>query len=191
MHYPPSTFSTLLMSLLGSLLLVSTPMPLMAGEPITGFRDLQFGMTPQEVSGLPACSSAQQCIYELSEKNRSFELWYMGDTTDDSALQTALKGQGTGLARISIDMGQYTENWYQQLQRILGNSYQLTQDISQEQIQAFLGKQTGELTSGYENGQVLLTITRRKFGNMILKVIYQSPQMARAFLDGTPSSSHP
>lgn len=191
MHYPPSTFSTLLMSLLGSLLLVSTPMPLMAGEPITGFRDLQFGMTPQEVSGLPACSSAQQCIYELSEKNRYFELWYMGDTTDDSALQTALKGQGTGLARISIDMGQYTENWYQQLQRILGNSYQLTQDISQEQIQAFLGKQTGELTSGYENGQVLLTITRRKFGNMILKVIYQSPQMAQAFLDGTPSSSHP
>lgn len=191
MHYPPSTFSTLLMSLLGSLLLVSTPMPLMAGEPITGFRDLQFGMTPQEVSALPACSSAQQCIYELSEKNRYFELWYMGDTTDDSALQTALKGRGTGLARISIDMGQYTESWYQQLQRILGNSYQLTQDISQEQIQAFLGKQAGELTSGYENGQVLLTITRRKFGNMILKVIYQSPQMAQAFLNGTPSSSHP
>jgi len=160
----------------------------MAGEPIVGFRDLKFGMTPQEVSQLEACSSTKECMYELSNKNRYFTLWYMGDTTEDAFLATALHGQGSGLARISIDMGQYTEDWYKQLQVILGNSYRLTHDITQENIQAFLDNQLPELTSGYENGQVLLTVMRRPFGNMILKVIYQSPEMAQAFRHSQQSS---
>ena len=182
MHRPHTGPYILLMSLMGVLTLIGTQSNLRAGEPITGFRDLKFGMTPQEVSGLQACSSAKECIYELSEKNRYFELWYMGDSSEDVSLQSALKGQGSGLARISIDMGQFTEDWYKQLQHILGNSYQLTQDISQADIQAFLAKQLPELTSGYENGQVLLTVIHRQYGNMVLKVIYQSPEMAKTFL---------
>ena len=173
---------TLLIAFIGCLWLIGPPDMLMAGEPVTGFRDLKFGMTQQEVTKLEACSSAQECIYELSDKNRYFNLLYGGDETENEPVQTALKIQGSGLARITIDMGQYTEAWYKQLQRILGDSYQLTQDISQEQIQAFLGQQLPELISGYENGQVLLVVTRRKFGNMVLKVIYQSPEMAQAFL---------
>ena len=188
MHHCYAGPHRILMSVMGFFTLFCTPMTLMAGEPITGFRDLKFGMTPQEVSALQTCSSAKECIYELSEKNRYFKLWYMGDSTEDAALQTALKGPGSGLARITIDMGQYTEDWYRQLQRILGDSYQLTQDITQENIQAFMAEQLPELTSGYENGQVLLSVTRRKFGNMILKVVYQSPEMAKAFLRSKSSS---
>lgn len=183
-----ATPRTILLGLIGFLWVINIPMPIMADEPITGFRDLQFGMTQQEVAKLGACSSAKECIYELNDKNRYFELFYMGDTTEHEGIQTALKSPGSGLAIISIDMGQYTEAWYKQLQRILGDSYQLTHDISQEQIQAFLGEQLPELTSGYENGQILLTVTRRKFGNMVLKVIYQSPAMAQAFLHSKPPS---
>lgn len=182
----PHLFATpriLLIGLLGVLWVISPPITLRAGEPITGFRDLKFGMTQQEVAKLDACSSDKECLFELNDKNRYFQLFYMGDTTENEPLQTALNSPGTGLARISIDMGQYTEAWYKQLQRILADSYQLTHDISQEQIQAFLGQQLPELTSGYENGQILLTVTRREFGNMVLKVIYQSPEMAQAFLN--------
>jgi len=191
MYRPLTTPTILLGNLLGLLCLLGTPSPLAAGEPITGFRDLQFGMTQQEVKGLQACTSAKECIYELSEKNRYFELWYMGEPAEDVSLQTALNGQGKGLARISIDMGQFTEDWYKQLQHILGNSYQLTQDVSPEDIKAFLAMQAPELTIGYENGQVLLTVIRRQFGNMILKVIYQSPEMAKTFLHAQTPSSHP
>lgn len=166
----------------GCLWLMGAPDLSIAAEPITGFRDLKFGMTQEEVNKLEACSSAKECIYELSEKNRYFDLLYGGDQTENEAVQTALKSQGPGLARITIDMGQYSETWYKQLQRILGDSYRLTQDISQEEIQAFLDQQLPDLVSGYENGQILLVVTRRKFGNMVLKVIYQSPEMAQAFL---------
>ena len=191
MHRPLTAPTSLLINLLGLLCLLGTPSPLVAGEPITGFRDLQFGMTQQDVKGLQACASAKECIYELSEKNRYFELWYMGESTEDVSLQAALNGQGKGLARISIDMGQFSEDWYKQLQQILGNSYQLTQDISPEDIKAFLAMQLPELTSGYENGQVLLTVIRREYGNMVLKVIYQSPEMAKAFLHPQTPSPHP
>jgi len=188
MPHAQTTPSRFLTTLVGLFCFFGTPSLLMAGEPIVGFRDLKFGMTPQEVSQLEACSSTKECMYELSNKNRYFTLWYMGDTTEDAFLATALHGQGSGLARISIDMGQYTEDWYKQLQVILGNSYRLTHDITQENIQAFLDNQLPELTSGYENGQVLLTVMRRPFGNMILKVIYQSPEMAQAFRHSQQSS---
>ncbi|HQU29131.1 MAG: hypothetical protein KC643_07125 [Nitrospira sp.] len=186
MHPTRSHPITLLIGFMGLFSLLIFPSFLMAGEPITGFRDLKFGMTPKEVSGLQSCTSGKECIYELSEKNRYLELWYMGDSTEDVALETALKGPGSGLARISIDMGQYTEDWYKQLQRILGNSYQLTHDISEKHIQAFLAEELPELTSGYENGQVLLSVRRRPYGNMILRVIYQSPEMAQFFLTSHP-----
>ncbi|MGD9852270.1 MAG: hypothetical protein AB7T38_13495 [Nitrospirales bacterium] len=179
---------TLLICLLGLPWVLTPPIILMAGEPVTGFRDLKFGMTQQEVEKLDACSSAKECLFELNDKNRYFQLLYMGDTTENEPLQAALKSSGSGLARITIDMGQYTEAWYKQLQRILGDSYQLTHDISQKQIQAFLGQQLQELTSGYENGQILLTVIRREFGNMVLKVVYQSPEMAQAFLKSQPPS---
>lgn len=156
--------------------------PSFSGEPIDGFRDLKFGMTEQEVSGLAACSSSKACMYELSDKNRYIELFYMGEKTEDTALQTALNGEGKGLARISIDMGHYTEEWFKQLQIILSNSYKVTQDLQQETIQAFLAEEQSELTKGYDNGQVLLTVYRRPFGNLVLKVIYQSPSLARAFV---------
>ncbi|MDR4494552.1 MAG: hypothetical protein AB7P17_06335 [Nitrospirales bacterium] len=188
MPHPSPTPRTSLIGFIGFLWMLTPPILVTAGEPITGFRDLKFGMTQQEVTKLNACSSAKECLYELNDKNRYLELLYMGDTTENEALQTALKSPGSGLARISIDMGQYTEAWYNQLQRILGDSYQLTHDISQEQIQAFLGQQLTELTSGYENGQVLLTVARREYGNMIIKVIYQSPEMAQSFVKSKPPS---
>ncbi|WNM57750.1 hypothetical protein [Candidatus Nitrospira allomarina] len=143
---------------------------------IDGFRDLKFGMTEQEVAALPACNNSKECLYELTDKNRYVELTYLPDEVSDTTEPTGK------LANISIDMGLYTDDWYQQLQIILGASYDLTQDLTEANKQSFLSGQLDELNSGFENGQVLLKVVRRPFGNLELKVVYQNAVLAKAFI---------
>ncbi len=60
-------------------------------------------------------------------------------------------------------------------------------------MNAFLANQLKELQVGYENGQVLLTVMRRQFGNMILKIVYQNTMRAAKFVDEKtmpPSITH-
>ncbi|MDH5562222.1 MAG: hypothetical protein OEY91_01175 [Nitrospirota bacterium] len=163
--------------------------PINAAETIDGFRDLKFGMTPEEVQALPACQTSHECLFELSNKNRYVHLTYAPDHTASGSDSAA----SSRLAQINIDMGQYTDGWHQQLQMILGKSYQLTHDFTDETMNAFLAKQLEELRAGYENGQVILTVARRPFGNMILKVIYQNTTLAEEFIQQpqTPRTTTP
>jgi hypothetical protein len=160
----------------------------LAEGPIEGFRDLKFGMTGEEVKQLDHCSSPKDCMYELSEKNRYITLLYDGEGSPDPARESSPQGAKAGLAKISIDMGHFTDEWYKELQIILGNSYRLTHDLNQETIEAFLAQQQNELTSGYEDGQILLTVLRRPFGNLVLTVIYQNADLAKAFVQSTAAS---
>ena len=159
--------------------------PAFGADPIDGFRDLKFGMSPQEAQALPNCSTPQECMYELSNKNRYIRLSY----GPDDLPQDLEANQTRRLEKITIDMGQYSEDWYQQLQMILGTSYRLTQDFTDDTLNAFLDNQQEELNAGYEDGQVVLMVTRRRFGNMILKVIYQTPARAAAFFPQSPPPS--
>ncbi len=138
-------------------------------EIIEGYRDLKFGMTESEVQALENCSTASECLYELGGKNRYLHPLY---------LQTKSQDAPPTLVRISIDMGRFTDAWYGELQFRLQDQYRLTHDITENDIAAFENEQVSELTSGYENGQVLLKVVRRKFGNLILKVIYQNKDLA-------------
>jgi hypothetical protein len=151
--------------------------PTYAAEPLDGFRDLKFGMTQQEVKALKNCSTSHECLYELSDKVRYIQLTYGKDTTTTGADSP----EPPRLEKISIDMGQYSDDWYQQLQIILGNSYRLTHDFTDETMNAFLAKKSEELEAGYEDGQVVLKVVRRQFGNMILKVVYQNTTFAAEF----------
>ncbi len=161
-----------------SCIMVVCCFPTYAAEPIDGFRDLKFGMTPEKVKALTTCTTSDECIYELSNKNRYVHLTY--------ALESTSPGSDTNktpqLAKISIDMGPYTDEWHQQLQIILGNSYRLTHDFTDETAEAFLALKFAELKAGYEDGQVVLKVVRRPFGNMVLKVVYQSPTLATDFI---------
>ena len=138
-------------------------------EIIEGFRDLKFGMTEKEVASLEACSTSSECLYELAGKNRYITLDY-SQTPGNQSLAT--------LSTISIDMGRFTDHWYEELQIRLQSQYQLTNDILDRDIAAFEKMQISELTSGYDHGQVLLKVVRRQFGNLILKVIYQNKERA-------------
>ncbi|MEX0830930.1 MAG: hypothetical protein WD032_11860 [Nitrospirales bacterium] len=156
--------------------------PAFAAEPIDGFRDLKFGMTAQDVQALPNCSTSHECLYELSDKNRYLQLTY---TQDDSA--SSLDSTNTpGLAKITIDMGRFTEDSYHQLQVMMGNSYRLTHDFTTDTMNAFLAKELNLLQAGYEDGHVLLTVVRREFGNMTIKVIYQNTTLAMEFIRKRP-----
>ncbi len=156
--------------------------PAYGAEPIDGFRNLKFGMTPQEVQTLKNCSTSHECMYELSNKNRYVQLTYgpKDGRTDREAPQPLR------LSKISFDMGQYSEGWYNQLQMILGNSYRLTHDFTDERMNAFLAKQFEELQAGYEDGQIILIVNRRQFGNMVLKLVYQDTTLASEFVRQRP-----
>jgi len=172
-----------------SCILLVLGVPTYAAEPLDGFRDLKFGMTPEEVQSLPTCQTSHECLYELSNKNRYVQLTYVPSSPTPGSDASA----PPQLAQITIDMGQYSDGWHQQLQMILGNSYQLTHDFTDETLNAFLAKKLEELKAGYENGQIILTVARRPFGNMILKVIYQNTTLAAEFVQQTqtPLSSAP
>jgi hypothetical protein len=163
--------------------------PTYAIEPLDGFRDLKFGMTEQEVKALKTCSTSHECLYELSDKMRYIHLTYDKDTTTPGSHSS----EPPRLEKISIDMGRYSDPWYQQLQMILGNSYRLTHDYTNETMNAFLAKKFDELKAGYEDGQVVLTVVRRPFGNMTLKVVYQNTTLAAEFKreTHTPLSTTP
>ena len=163
--------------------------PTYAAEPLDGFRDLKFGMTQEEVKALKTCSTAHECLYDLSDKIRYIHLTYDKETTTPGSPPS----ETPRLAKITIDMGQYSDDWHQQLQIILGNSYRLTNDYTDETMNAFLAKEFEELNAGYENGQIVLKVVRRKFGNLTLKVVYQNTALAEDFNRQThipPSTTH-
>jgi hypothetical protein len=151
--------------------------PTYAAEPLDGFRDLKFGMTQQEVKALKTCSTSHECLYELSNKIRYIHLTYDRETTTPGSNSL----EPPRLAKITIDMGQYSDEWHQQLQIILGNSYRLTHDYTDEMMNEFLAKKFEELKAGYEDGQIVLKVVRRKFGNLTLKVVYQNTTLAEDF----------
>jgi hypothetical protein len=157
--------------------------PAFAAEPIDGFRDLKFGMTPQEVQTLPNCSTSQECLYELSNKNRYLQLTY----TQDGSAAGSNSTTTPRLAKITIDMGQYSEGSYHQLQVMMGNSYRLTHDFTDETMNAFLANELHVLQAGYEDGHVVLVVVRREFGNMTIKVTYQNTPLAMEFIRQRPT----
>ena len=170
----------------GLCVLCLSSLPVNAADPLDGFRDVKFGMTQNEIKQLTACSTALECMYELSNKNRYVQLTY---ATNHKSTNADSADAIPRLSKITIDMGHFTDEWYQQLQMILSNSYRLTHDFTKETMEAFLKKQSKTLTSGYENGQVLLTVARRPFGNLVLKVIYQDMTLARDFIKTTGLTS--
>ncbi len=158
-------------------------------EPIDGFRDLKFGMTQEEVEKFEACSTAHECLYDLSGKIRYLHLSYDQQT----ALSDSQATEPPRLAKITIDMGQYSDTWHQQLQMMLASSYRLTHDFTDETMNAFLTKKQEDLKAGYEDGQIVLAVVRRQFGNMTLNVVYQDIKLAEKFIRHaqTPSSASP
>jgi hypothetical protein len=60
-------------------------------------------------------------------------------------------------------------------------------------MNAFLAKKSEELEAGYEDGQVVLKVVRRQFGNLTLQVVYQNTRLAEEFIQKahTPLSTTP
>ncbi|GJL64195.1 MAG: hypothetical protein NPIRA04_28490 [Nitrospirales bacterium] len=152
-------------------------------EVIQGFRDLKFGMTEHEVQALEHCTTSSECLYELAGKNRYLHPVYSLQTTNTHTPQK--------LTKISIDMGRFTNELYEELQVRLQDQYQVTYDLQNSEIEAFQNEQSSKLTSAFENGQVLLQVSRRKYGVVLLSVIYQNADLAGKFLKTHHTSPKP
>lgn len=163
--------------------------PAYGAERIDGFRDLKFGMSQEEVKKFESCSTAHECLYDLSGKIRYLHLSYDKKTSASDSQPS----EPPQLVKITIDMGQYSDMWHQQLQKMMADSYRLTHDFTDEIMKAFIDKELQELKAGYEDGQIVLVVTRRQFGNMTLKVVYQNSRLAEEFVRQvqTPLSATP
>ncbi|MDX1412227.1 MAG: hypothetical protein R3351_08725, partial [Nitrospirales bacterium] len=127
-------------------------------ESIEGFRDLKFGMTEKEVSSLDACTSSSECLYELLGKNRYLHPLYRNSTSGNSLSSKPEDQNLPRLVLITIDMGAFNDQFYGELQQMLGDSYNVTLDLTENDINAFLNEQSSELILEYEDGKVLLKV---------------------------------
>ncbi|WP_447971283.1 hypothetical protein [Nitrospira sp. M1] len=143
-------------------------------EVIQGFRDLKFGMTENDVQALEHCTTSSECLYELAGKNRYLQMFYTEQTPNHQSSPI--------LTKVSIEMGRFTNDWYEELQGRLLDQYQAANELTDRDIEAFANKQQSELVSVYENGQVLLKVVRRKYEVLILKVVYQNTDLASEVL---------
>ncbi len=185
--YSPSLIPSYCIQL--SFLILLFCVPTYGAERLDGFRDLKFGMTQEEVEKFEACSTSQECLYDLSGKIRYLYLSY----DQEAGASGSQASEPPRLAKITIDMGQYSDMWHQRLQMMMADSYRLTHDLTDETMNAFLNKKLQELKTGYEDGQVVLVVARRQFGNMTLKVIYQNTRLAEKFVRRAKAalSTHP
>lgn len=146
---------------------------------IKGFADLKFGMTQEEVQALPACSSATECLYEILGKNRYINLTYSPPLAQPNGGEPTSSSAVPHLTTIDIDMGRFQRDWYADLHHMLAAQYPLTHQITPQQHQLFATGQRNELVVGFADAQVLLKVYRRPYGNLIIRVIYQSPEAAQ------------
>lgn len=163
-------------------LLMLVCFPASAMEPIEGFEDLKFGMTPAQVQSLPDCSSSSECLYEIAGQNRYISLFYRPHSQlDPIDAPSAGQNHDSRLTRIDINMGRYLENWYANLYMRLNKSYPLTHDLTAQDDRRFGTGESNELAVGFAEGRVVLKIFRRPFGNMIIRVVYQNEEEATAW----------
>ncbi len=142
---------------------------------IKGVGKLEFGMKPSEVEVLEGCSSQTECLYDLLGKNRYFTLVYDAKNSMESTPPPTAH-----LTHIDIDMGNHTKEWFGELYEVLLAQYPLSHIPTEQEELKFQKGIHNELTFGFAEGSVLLKIIRRKFGNMILHVVYQDEAAAEA-----------
>ncbi|MDD9819834.1 MAG: hypothetical protein OXR07_03030 [Nitrospira sp.] len=159
----------------GSLASVLVGIPSLHAAPIHGFGELKFGMPPAEVEALADCSSQTECLYDLLGKNRYFVLGYgpVNDTADQPTGATAY------LSHIDIDMGAYTQEWFQELFELFSSQYAMSHYPTEQEDTSFRQSRSQELVIGFADGLVLLKVVRRPFGNLIIRMVYQDDDHAQ------------
>jgi hypothetical protein len=151
-------------------------------DPIDGFGNLKFGMTQQEVEALPDCSTTKECLYEIAGKNRYLTMTYHPLTLIDT-VEPSSTLKNPQLTRIDIDMGSYSEPSYSHLFFQLKKTYPLTHDLTEQQDTLFQRGDSNELSIGFADARILLTIVRRPFGNMVINMVYQNEREAQNYRD--------
>ena len=145
-------------------------------DTIDGVGKLKFGMKPSEVESLEGCSSETECLYEILGKNRYFTLVYGANeksTTMVSPPRTAT------LTHIHVDMGVHTDEWFTELYAALNAQHPLSYLPTNQEKDRFNKGDDNELTIGFANGSVLLTLIRRQY-NLVLRVVIQDQKSATA-----------
>jgi hypothetical protein len=143
-----------------------------------GFGKLKLGMTPSEVEALEGCTTNTTCLYDLLGKNRYFTLSY-GENDSTRNVEVS-PGATTTLRQIDIDMGNHTNEWFGELYEALASQYQVFYVPTETEDSRFQEGKDHELLVGFADGSVLLKIVRRPYGNLILRVVYQNEEAAKA-----------
>ena len=145
-------------------------------DTIDGVGELKFGMKPSEVESLEGCSSETQCLYEILGKNRYFTLVYRANKKSTAV---ASPPPTAPLTHIHIDMGVHTDEWFNELYSALASQHPLSYLPTNQEKDQFNKGANKELTIGFANGSVLLTLIRRQY-NLVLRVVIQDQEASIA-----------
>ena len=133
-------------------------------------------MKASEVESLEGCSSKTQCLYEILGKNRYFTLVYGANETSSAM---ASPPPTATLTQIHIDMGVHTDEWFNELYSALASQHPLSYLPTNQEKDQFNKGANKELTIGFANGSVLLTLIRRQY-NLVLRVVIQDQEASIA-----------
>ena len=147
-------------------------------KPLNGVGDLMFGMSPEAVEALPGCSTYDECLYELLGKNRYFTLSYDSPAPSEETPSPPRPDKSSKLRTIDVDMGNYTAEWFMELFEVLQSQYAMAHSPTEQEDALFQQGKHPELIIGFADGHVLLKVVRRKFGNLILRVVFQDETSA-------------
>ena len=145
-------------------------------DTIDGVGKLKFGMKPSEVESLEGCSSETQCLYEILGKNRYLALFYRANKKSTAV---ASPPPTATLTHIHIDMGVHTDEWFTELYSSLASQHPLSYLPTNQEKDQFNKGANKELTIGFANGSVLLTLIRRQY-NLVLRVVIQDQEASIA-----------
>ena len=159
-----------------NIILAGSAISLIHADTIDGVGELKFGMKPSEVESLEGCSSKTQCLYEILGKNRYFTLFYR---TNKKSTAAASPPPTATLTHIHIDMGVHTDEWFNELYSALASQHPLSYLPTNQEKDQFNKGANKELTIGFANGSVLLTLIRRQY-NLVLRVVIQDQEASIA-----------
>lgn len=140
----------------------------------SGYKDLKFGMSKNEVDNLGVCKLfvGSLGIYKCYDK---FVNLY-----EDATFEAPLIEEGSGvLVQIQVGLGDYTDEKFTEYQNLISSKYSVEKVFSKSDMELFNIGQLDTLNTIFANGSVVLKIFRNpQNGGFMLDIIYNNKKVA-------------
>ena len=132
-----------------------------------GYKELKMGMLPVDIETLGVCNGSS-CF---NKKGWNFYFGYGEDVNSCNS----------GLNQIFIDVGPYSSDFHQELFETLGKRYEMSQGMTDRNIELYNSGELKSLNVVYRNGALGLQIYRQD-NNHRIGIVYYDESQAKLYL---------